>query len=821
MLPSLNTTEPSALLGPRIPWGGRIPLLVSIACVAALALWVERGSEPRAWLVGIAALGLGGLALRQTGGVARFLGWGAAVVVASLGPYGDYPQLEVCGVLGAVACAAAASVSIARIPAGGGMVRAPPSSAVMPSGAIVVLWAIAIVARLVRPNVSAEWMAEYPDAWALLAAAATAIVLLVQVEMVARRRRLELGIAERSLAMRVVLWACFAAMVALAAVGHSRAAALARLLVALASALVAAAALQTDAAVVARLTRRVLIAILGGAIALVGASMLGGEGTDPWGTVLVATVLALAIAAVSPALEGPLLPARGVWIDAFSHAGAAPSRADPEDLIRDVLLALRATAGLSAPAPELWTVSPSCATRVDPAGYLHRRDAELPTGLMVAAMGEPEATLRAEVLDALEVRRPELRPWSKWMTEHGASLVTLVACDGEPEGVLVFPWVARDEPPTLEEVRALKRVADRLAAACRARAARESILARASEANRRAELADEDFERMSHERALDAGRDALATMRLARPATIGVYAAGSRMALEAIERRTAVGAPIAVVAPSGIDPVPYLARAHLAGARRDAPLVLIEATSAREHDLARWSDPRASPLALADRGMLVLIDGAALPPGVQQLVARALGEKRAPWDRPAPLDVQLAFTAVAKPEMLVAQGRLESALAVRLADACESPVVLPRLLDRVEDLRAIITDRLAREGLRVFGRPVGIEQAAYACLIEHPFAGEEGELAVIVKRLVARCIGDVVRVADVLSACGSLAGGLRSDPAAEVAQVAAIAGARPPPSGVRSSEETPQVRTPEVERSPSVPPAGQSTTRKRRGRRAG
>ena len=250
------------------------------------------------------------------------------------------------------------------------------------------------------------------------------------------------------------------------------------------------------------------------------------------------------------------------------------------------------------------------------------------------------------------------------------------------------------------------------------------------------------------------------------PATAGVYSAGSRLVLEALERRTSVGAPIAVVAPSGVDPVPHLARAHLAGGRRRAALVLVDATSAREHDVSRWGDPRVSPLALADGGMLVLLDGASLPADVQQLVARALAERKAPWTRPEPLDVQLALTAVVPPEELVAAGRLDPSLALRLGDACGSPVVLPRLRERVEDLRTIVTDRLAREGLRVFGRPVGIDHAAYARLVEHPFHGEEAELAVVIQRLVARCAGDVVRAADVDALHPSLHGpGHPRDPA--------------------------------------------------------
>ena len=88
-------------------------------------------------------------------------------------------------------------------------------------------------------------------------------------------------------------------------------------------------------------------------------------------------------------------------------------------------------------------------------------------------------------------------------------------------------------------------------------------------------------------------------------------------------------------------------------------------------------------------------------------------------------------------------------LATRLGDAMDAPATLPRLCERPEDIRAIMTDRLAREGLRVKGTPVGIESAAYARLVDYGFPGEEAELASVVQRLVARCAGEVVRAEDV------------------------------------------------------------------------
>jgi DNA-binding NtrC family response regulator len=388
---------------------------------------------------------------------------------------------------------------------------------------------------------------------------------------------------------------------------------------------------------------------------------------------------------------------------------------------------------------------------------------------LAVAAAEPAAILRAEVLGALEVRRPDLRPLVQWMNDRAAALASVVACDGETEGVLVLPRGRRAEPVTLEELRAFKVVADRLATACHARGTQARMLDRAQQATQRANVAEERVEQLVHLRDLDVNRDALATTRLARPATVGVYSAAARGVLEAIERRTAAGAPIVVLAPSGADPVPYLARAHLAGVRAQAPLVLVDATSVREHDRERWIDPLRSPLALADRGLLVLLDGAALPADIQQLVARVCSEKRAPWERAAPLDVQLALTTVVSVEELLAQGRLDGALAARLGDAVASAVLLPRLRDRPEDLRAILTDRLAREGLRVRGRPVGIDHAAYARLVDYEFPGEDVELVAIAQRLVARCDGDVVRAADIDALAlevepGNATAGTRKDP---------------------------------------------------------
>jgi transcriptional regulator with GAF, ATPase, and Fis domain len=365
------------------------------------------------------------------------------------------------------------------------------------------------------------------------------------------------------------------------------------------------------------------------------------------------------------------------------------------------------------------------------------------------AASEPEAILRLEVLEAFQVRRSELRPLARWMEDRVAMLVAVVTRAGEAEGLLVLPRGRRSEALSLEEARTIKRLADALAALCHARAALARSLDRERAATVTAEAAVAALGVATGELERRAGVHVLAAERLARPATVGIYSAAARLAFEAVEAALRAGCTLFVMAPAGTDAVPYVARAHLASPRRGEPLVVVDGTATRDQDPARWRDPRVSPIALADRGLLLVVDGAALPAEVQRILASAHGERKAPWasEGDRPLDFALAMTATSPLAALVESRRLEPELAARLEDAASCD--LPRLRDRPEDLRAIVSDRLAREGLRARGTPVGIDDGAFVRLLDHPFEGEDAELAVLVQRLVAACDGDVVRARDV------------------------------------------------------------------------
>lgn len=716
-----------------------LPAVASLAYVTAFAVRARAADAAplRPLAFGLAAIVLV-VVVRRAGAAVRVSAWGLALELVTLGADAR-GWLDAFGAFGAATTFVNAAGAISRAEGAGGLgaARAPSPRVVVAAG--VLAWALAVAAAAFDAAGYASPLADAPAAWATGAAIVSALGVLYLARASARRRRLDLGVVPRANGVLAVTAIAMGLATLASAMGLAAPDRLARFAVALASLIVVHVSLAADAIAIARGARRfVAIALAAGPVVVFGMSLSRGRPYDTAAVTALTAICALLAATRARVFERTLRPAQGVWLDAVKKAREAIERADPDDALRDVLLALREPAGTRGPSPVLLTLHPPRAMMIDAAGYAHDKDLAIPEGLVAVAAREPEATLRTDVLLALEVRRPDLRPMLRWMLDRGASMALVVTRAGEAEGLLVVPEITRQDALSLEEARALKGVADAVAGAIQARAALLRSLERERIARVAADAAEHLAARLQHQIELASGRNALAATRLARPATVGIYSAASRMALEATLRRVRAGAPLAIVAPSGVDPVPFIARAHVEGPRADRPLVLVDGTQSREHDPSRWTEPKTSPLALADGGMLVLLDGAALPHDVQRLVARVLAERRAPWERPEPLDVALAFTGVQAPDVLAERGLLDVSLAARLGDGARDPVVLPRLADRPEDLRALLADRLAREGLRLVGRPLGLEDAAFARLVERPFSGEDAELTLLVHLLAAR-----------------------------------------------------------------------------------
>ncbi|MDF2692116.1 MAG: two component, sigma54 specific, transcriptional regulator, Fis family [Labilithrix sp.] len=749
----------------------RLPLLVAFPALYVGVAAIRAGeARPSAWLlvalaVAIALVG-GRIPEGTEPGAARSRLWtasGLSVAVATAALTTRPAWAALARELGTLLAMFAALRSIHRIEGDVGLAPKASEAAAAPGfgpraiyraaiGVIALTWGTAALFDGlslfgVAGEDAAPFVAASAGAMAIFALGATAL-------LVSAVRRLELAVPPRALAAAGGAGAGLVLAITLALTGAVSADAAAALGGAIASALVVRLARTHDALALARHGRRALTLVLfGGPVAALASIAVEGRMSGASGAALGLAVVALLVGAISQKLEEPFLPVKGIMLDALGDAREATREREARAAMAHALMRIREACAVglgptAAPSPELWLLHPTRVLTVNAAGYLQERSAELPASLFEVALGEPHATLRTSVLRALEVRRADLRPLLAWLDQRDAIFATVIAESDDPDGLLVVPAGARTEELTLEEVRAAKLLADAFVAVSQATSARERHLGRERDLQERIDTLDDEAARLRHTIDLEAGRHALAAARLARPATVGIYSAASRMAYDALERRIAQDAPVVIVARAGIDPVPYIARAHLSGPRQSGPLVVVDGTSSREHDVDRWTDERTSPLALADRGLLFLVDGAALPREVQVLVARTIAERRAPWERATALDVVVALSTTSPAPELVESGRLAPELGARFAESNE-PIVLPGLRDRPEDLRSIVADRLAREGLRVHGRPMGIDAAAYGRLVEYSFDGEDAELASIVTRLVGRAQGDVIRAADV------------------------------------------------------------------------
>ena len=737
-----------------------VPFIGTVAYLDAIALRVDRGAGGRPWLVGGLSLALAfgaasprlpGNALREDGrrevGLFALSLWGLALVLASLGSLTPDLVQDLAGGLAAFGGATTAARALARVRGGLGVAlslpSAPPALLPLTLAMLGTAFGLAMLAsfRSMREPLAGAWDPRLRDTHAI-AAGVSLLVLAGSSWETLRVKRLVLEVGDRTwMALIVVVATCAVALVMLIEDAGAPDRVL-RGAVAVAAVGATFACTAGDAVTLARWGRRSMALLLfGGPVVLLGGLAAQGPGRA-FPALLVTGVAALAVGSVVQYLERPLRRAEGRLLYAVELAHLALVRADPELSIRDALAALRTFAGTTSQSPELWSLVPGTVLTIDGAGYPHERAAALPDPLVRVATDEVEATIRAELLEALVVRRPDLRPLTRWMDERSALSATLILREGEVSGVLVLPRGSRSQPMSLEEVVAVKRLADAFSGALEAREALVRSFERERMARERADALEEALlERDARANAAMA-RTELVAARLAGDAESGPYAPGARVAFEAIVRRLELGAPLVVVAPQGSNVIAYIARAHLGTPRGKMPFVVVDGASLQQHDLGRWADPVRSPLALADRGLLVLEDGARLPIPVQGLVGEALALRRGPWD--GALDLTVALTATPADTL-----SLDPSLAARWGDALEKPVVWPPLRERGEDLQSLVVAGLAREGMRARGAPLGIDDAAFARLAEYAYPGDEAELRSLMQRLALLACGDVVRVGDV------------------------------------------------------------------------
>ena len=678
---------------------------------------------------------------------ARAILFGAALFLAARSTGARDAMLEAAANVGTAFATVAALVALARVEETAGLLTVPKAARRLDLAVVcAVVFGVPTGLALASTATDVALEARMLDGIGSLAAATSFVVAMAAAARAHLLRRLELGVNDRTGATLTTLGLAFLIASATAALKLVPLAWAYQGALALASLLVGAICLTPDPVTVARRHRIFLAVSMGGApLVLVAASIAMRDPELAGYAVLVATLGGVVIGLFARTVTEPIERDRSRWLSAIEAAHAKALDPRPDRAILDALVALRDAAGQPERPPSLWILETGEVVHADHAGYRHTRTATCPRAVIDAAAEEPEATLRAEVLEALEVRRPDLRPALGFLRTEEAFAATLLRADEEATGLLVLPRGRRTVPLTLEEARALRALADRLASALEVSAQLARAHARELAERARADAEDDRATRLEHLLAMTETRFEREAERLARRALAAAYSPATRLLLDELRRHGSLGLPVAMQVPVGVDPLPYAAVVHLSGPRKRGPFLHVDGANPAEQPLSLWQDPVASPLAAADYGTLVVTSIEALPEDTQRYLALALATRRSPSERATPLDLHLVATVSVPVSEAVAAGTLTPELADRLGG---HTLALPSLVDRPEDLRPLTLDRLGRIGIRLRGEPMGIEAKAMARLVEHTWPGNELELDDVLSRAAAVARGHVVRRED-------------------------------------------------------------------------
>ncbi|HEY4106832.1 MAG TPA: hypothetical protein VGM44_23185 [Polyangiaceae bacterium] len=680
----------------------------------------------------------------------RAVAWGSLLwAAARTGPAGR-PALDAAANLGAGTAAVAALIALARISGRGGLLAPPKATRSFDAATFAgFLWAIATALPLGFALFPAERVRLDPltiDYASTSAAVGTLLVFIAASFRLRALRRLELGVGDRAggaLALAVTAFSVAIPASLLDVAPPDRILPVAVWVAALA--MTWAVTTPEPTTVSSGLRGILAILILGTPIILASGAGVRAVPEHAGAILLVATTLCIFVGLIARAVARPLGPEQSRWLDAIEAASRGALQPEPDSALSAALEALGKTATTPNARPAIFRNNPPEMLSVDIAGYLHVEAAEAPDRLYALALEEPERTLRAEALQALAVRRPEVRPLIAWFDDRRAFSATLVIDDDGPIGFILLPQGTRNTAMTLEEARAVRVLADRISALLAVSSALARSRDRELKAALHADQVDDECKRLEHIIFAASGRHVELAERLARGVRTAAYSPAARQTLERLARLGRQGAPISLLAPPGVDAIAWAAHAHLESARSGGAFVVVDGTNSAEHALEIWNDKERSPLVLADGGTLAILDVAVLPLEVQDLIAQSFSRRAS----------ATALSGVAKPGLFVTLrvplARLleDHRLSVDLARWLgESEVVLPGLSERAEDLQALALEVLSRAGLSQRGEPLGIEPAAMRLLAEHDWPGNELEFRSRLLSAARHAEGTLVRADD-------------------------------------------------------------------------
>lgn len=670
--------------------------------------------------------------------------WIGALVVSLALDTPDVPKdLASARALGPVAWATAAVTSAL----GAAVCLAPfdveGESLVLPHGllwaprlAMVAMVAVAALVRFVRPRLGSTPEAIAASGSALFGTAAATVALVAGFVLEAARAVEPVSLLGRALAAGAIV----ALLVGHVAMLHAR-----------------------RPVGAARTSRRVFATLLalgaGGALFARAASALP---ADPVAVGVLGAALVLFALVVRVALVGlfdrVLAPAGGRLLRACAEAEARVATARGDLEVAEAVLAPLAAATPGGSGPLLWLLDPDRELRVDSAGVAHR-EARSPSPAILARLTERpgEVLLRAPI-EALVVRRPELRPLRAALEQHDALAVVALVVAAEVEGALLVPRGTRRSGVTLEEIAALERLCARLgppaamlSAEARAHARAGSGALTASRLEDRIEVLEDELATLREDaRTLKAGK---AFERLEQP--LVAYGPAMRATVARADELAPLEAPILIRAERGTPLEPIARRLHDKSPRRAGPLVVADCLSirpGRAFAALFGEDEGGAPhpgwLRLAHGGTALLTDVPSLPLDAQRALADALATRSARAEGTGTsfvLDARIFATSRVDLATLVAAGAFDAELAERLGALT---LVVPGLAERHEDLGSLVLLAIDRACRGLGKATVGVEDAAMTALETFAFGGGVRELDDIIERAVRRADGPRITVAD-------------------------------------------------------------------------
>ncbi len=675
--------------------------------------------------------------------------FGAGLFLAARSAPAGRPGFDAAANLGTGIVGVSALIGLARIAPLGGLLRPPKTARSLDAAAFAgLLWGIAVAlpaTRAVLPPTTVLLDPLAVDYATTTAGVGNLLVMIAATWRLRATRRFELGVGDRAAGSMALAVTAFAVAVPAAAADVAAPDRILPTAVIIAGLAIGWATTTAEPTRVSTVLRGTIAVLVLGVPTTLFAGVVAKLAPAYASTVaLGASIVAIGVGLVARAVAKPLGPEQSRWLDAIHAASQSALQPEPDAALRAALEALAETSDKGGARPELWRVSPPQVLSVDIASYLHIKDAEAPPRLYELASGEPERTLRADTLKALEVRRPDLRPLLAWFENKQAFSATIVQDDDGPLGFLSLPRGNRDSAMSLEEARAARMLTDRISALLSVSSALARSREREIEALAKAAAVDDERLRLEHLVLAESGNNRAYAELVARPVSVSCYSPAARLCRESIERMGRMGGALTLVAPYGVNPAPWGALHHLAGPRDGGRLVLVDCANMAEHDVERWADPGRSPLTMADGGTLLLLETIGLPLEVQEQIVRSLGRQAVD----EPTGTRGPALVANLPEAPEHVSGLHPRLAAWLGTEC---VRLPALAQRAEDLRALAIDVLARLGVRHRGAALGLDAHALHLLQEHHWPGNDAELKDVLTRAAQQEAGQVITAASLAS----------------------------------------------------------------------